>query len=254
MASDFHSPTLSWTLFQVKAWVLQEDWDTLVRQLPEPTSFNVQYDLYRLQNLVTLLELNNPTPEPTFVDVPFDYWAHDYIEMIYQEGYVAGCNLYPHMYCPDHTMNRAESAVFVERGVHGGGYIPADPVTQVFADVPLDQWYAKWANGLWEDGYTAGCDTDPLIYCPLQGHTRTEGSVFFLRMMNGVDYVPPAPVGIFADLAIDWWGTKWAEAAYNEGIIDPCQVEPEMLFCPDNELTRAYAAYMMVKAKGLTLP
>jgi hypothetical protein len=88
----------------------------------------------------------------------------------------------------------------------------------------------------------------------LQGHTRTEGSVFFLRMMNGVDYVPPAPVGIFADMATDWWGTKWAEAAYNAGIIDPCQVEPEMLFCPDYELTRAYAAYMMVLTKGIPLP
>lgn len=51
----YHSPTLAWTMFQVKAWVLQEDWDTLVRQLPEPVSFNSRYDLYRLQNLVTLL-------------------------------------------------------------------------------------------------------------------------------------------------------------------------------------------------------
>ena len=53
----YHSPTLAWTMFQVKAWVLREDWDTLVRQLPEPVSFNGRYDLYRLQNLVTLLSL-----------------------------------------------------------------------------------------------------------------------------------------------------------------------------------------------------
>jgi uncharacterized repeat protein (TIGR01451 family) len=53
----YHSPTLAWTMFQVKAKVLQEDWDTLARQLPEPVSFNSRYDLYRLQNLVTLLEL-----------------------------------------------------------------------------------------------------------------------------------------------------------------------------------------------------
>lgn len=53
----YHSPTLSWTIFQVKAWVLQEDWDTLANQLPLATSFNSKYDLYRLQNLVTLLAL-----------------------------------------------------------------------------------------------------------------------------------------------------------------------------------------------------
>ena len=56
----YHSPTLSWTMFQVKARVLQEDWETLARQLPEPVSFNSRYDLYRLQNLVTLLELAGP--------------------------------------------------------------------------------------------------------------------------------------------------------------------------------------------------
>jgi len=56
----YHSPTLAWTMFQVKARVLQEDWDTLVRQLPEPVSFNSRYDLYRLQNLVALLDSHVP--------------------------------------------------------------------------------------------------------------------------------------------------------------------------------------------------
>lgn len=56
----YTSPTLSWTMFQVKAHILEEDWNTLARQLPEPTSFNAQYDLYRLQNLVTLLDLADP--------------------------------------------------------------------------------------------------------------------------------------------------------------------------------------------------
>ncbi len=56
----YHSPTLSWTMFQVKAWVLQEDWNTLARQLPEPVSFNARYDLYRLDNLATLLALGQP--------------------------------------------------------------------------------------------------------------------------------------------------------------------------------------------------
>jgi uncharacterized repeat protein (TIGR01451 family) len=52
----YHSPTLAWTMFQVKAKVLGEDWETLARQLPEPVSLNTRYDLYRLQNLVTLLD------------------------------------------------------------------------------------------------------------------------------------------------------------------------------------------------------
>jgi uncharacterized repeat protein (TIGR01451 family) len=63
----YHSPTLAWTIFQVKARVLHQDWDTLVRQLPEPVSFNSRYDLYRLQNLVTLLDLyDEPPMEETY--------------------------------------------------------------------------------------------------------------------------------------------------------------------------------------------
>jgi uncharacterized repeat protein (TIGR01451 family) len=56
----YHSPTLSWTLFQVKAQVLQEDWNTLALQLPEPVSFNTLYDLYRLENLITLIDIPGP--------------------------------------------------------------------------------------------------------------------------------------------------------------------------------------------------
>jgi parallel beta-helix repeat protein len=193
-------------------------------------------------------------PAPTFVDVPFSHWAHDEIEALYQAGYVAGCSTDPLMYCPDATMTRAESAVFIERGIHGAGYMPPDPTTEVFNDVPLWEWFAKWATGLWQDGYTAGCGTNPLIYCPLQEHTRTEGTVFFLRMLHGAGYVPPDPVGIFTDVEPGFWGAKWIEAAYNAELIPACQTEHELRFCPDAPLDRAMGAYMMVQAKGLNLP
>jgi len=198
-------------------------------------------------------EYNPGEDVPTFVDVPVDHWAHDYIETLYQNGYVAGCSTEPLMYCPEATMTRAESAVFVERGIHGADYLPGQPTEQIFADVPLTEWYAKWATGLWEDGYTAGCGTDPLIYCPLQGHTRAEGSVFFLRMMYGAEYVPPEPTGFFSDVPIAAWYADWVEAAYNAGIIPACQTEPEILFCPEAPLDRAMAAYMMVQAKGMQI-
>jgi hypothetical protein len=192
--------------------------------------------------------------DQTFTDVSPDHWAYDYIETLYQGGYITGCNTDPLMYCPEATMTRAESAVFVERGVQGADFLPDQPVEQIFYDVPLMEWYAKWATALWNDGYTAGCGTGPLIYCPLQGHTRAEGSVFFLRMMHGMEYVPPEPEGLLADVPIDEWYADWTEAAYIAGIIPACQTEPELLFCPEDALDRAMAAYMMVQAKGLQIP
>jgi hypothetical protein len=72
-------------------------------------------------------------------------------------------------------------------------------------------------------------------------------------MQNGIDYDPPAPSGIFADVPIDYWGARWIEAAYNAGLIPACETSPELLFCPYDVLDRAMAAYMMVQAKGLSL-
>jgi hypothetical protein len=204
-------------------------------------------------NSVVLLVLERSGRVPTFTDVPFNHWAHDHIETLYQAGYIAGCSTAPMKYCPEQSMTRAESAVFIERGVHGADFLPLQPVEQVFSDVPLWEWFAKWSDALWQDGYTAGCGTNPLIYCPLQGHTRAEGSVFFLRMMHGSNFVPPSPAGLFADVPTDTWYADWVEAAYGAGLIPACEKTPDMKFCPDDPLDRAMAAYMMVQAKGLNI-
>ena len=158
------------------------------------------------------------------------------------------------MYCPDDTLTRAESAVFVERGIHGADTLPDQPVEAIFADTPLHEWFAKWSHALWNDGYTAGCGTDPLIYGPFQENTRAEASVCYLRMMQGLEYIPPEPVGLFEDVLMEAWYADWAEAAYNEGIIPACQTEPVLLFCPEEPLDRAMAAYMMVQVKDLEIP
>ena len=196
-----------------------------------------------------------PGPAPAFADVPLDHPYREEIERLYQAGYTAGCNINPLRYCPEQVMNRAESAVFVERGIHAATYDPAAPASQAFADLPLDSWAAKWVNGLWVDQYTAGCGTNPLVYCPWQGHTRAEGCVLYLRMLNGADFDPPQPAGqTFSDVPLDSWYGKWVQAAYDAGLIPPCQTSPELRFCPDAPLSRGLAAFMMVQAKGLTLP
>ena len=210
----------------------------------------------------TATQTATPTATPIFADVPASHWAHDYIEALYLAGYVVGCQATPvRLYCPNNILSRAESAVFVERGQHGAipeaPYTP--PATATFIDVASSFWGFGWIESLWTDGFTAGCSAVPLAYCPDRQHTRAEGSVFFLRIKNGVAYEPPEPVGLFADVPLDrWppepWYAAWVEAAYNEDLLPACQSDP-LTFCPDGPLDRAWAAYMMVQAKGgLPLP
>jgi subtilisin family serine protease len=196
-----------------------------------------------------------PTPTPIFDDVPYTHWANDYIEALYTAGYVVGCSTTPRLYCPERVLNRAESAVFILRGAHGAIAVPpyTPPATPSFADVDPAYWGYGWIESLWTDHYTAGCGTDPLIYCPLRDHTRAEGSVFFLRIMNGVGYTPPTPDYIFSDVAPTDWYAAWVEDAYEKGLLPMCH-STTSAFCPDDTLDRSWAAYMMTQAKGMLLP
>ena len=195
------------------------------------------------------------TPTPIFADVPYGYWAKDYIEALYNAGYVAGCNTSPRQYCPDRNLARSESAVFILRGAHGAIANPPDPTptAPTFADVAPSFWGFGWIESLFAEGYTAGCGTNPLIYCPDRTHTRAEGSVFFLRIKNGVGYTPPAPdrrlQRCLAHRLVCRLGRSGLRRWPAPGLpLDHPAVLPR---CP---LDRAWAAYMMTQAKGMPLP
>ncbi len=201
-------------------------------------------------SMYTVIIVSTGAQSPTFVDVPFDHPYYNCIEFLYQAGYTAGCSVDPLMYCPATILKREDASVFVIRGYKGVDFFPPQPTTQIFDDVPLSRWSVDWITQLWNDKYTAGCSTSPLNYCPARDNSLAEGLVFFLRMMNGPEYVPPDPVGIFDDAQPGEWFTPWVEAGYNAGLIKPCQITPEFLICPNEPLTRAKAAYIMYQAKN----
>ena len=198
--------------------------------------------------------------QSTFADVPFDHELWAYIEALWDGGYTAGCSTGPLMYCPDTVLNRAMSAVFMLRGHLGVGYTPPpEPWETFFDDWSLSDitWAKKWAAGMWQEGLTAGCQTDPLMYCPRRELPRVEASVFGLRMMHGVDYRPPDATGtLFADMTdVDYWGTKWSEQAYRDGLLPECGWQDgKPRYCSDDLINRSWAAYMIVKANNLPLP
>jgi hypothetical protein len=73
-------------------------------------------------------------------------------------------------------------------------------------------------------------------------------------MKNGQGYEPPVAEHIFSDIPPNTWYERWVEQAYREGLLIPCQVEPELHACAEEAIQRAMAAYMMVQAKGLQTP
>jgi glucose/arabinose dehydrogenase len=196
----------------------------------------------------------------TFFDVPTSnpYW--DDVETLYANGLTAGCSLTPLNFCPDQIMDRAQSAVFTLRGNYGTGYTPPPAPWDSFADDwSPGTWAEKWAEGMYNAGLTAGCSTNPLLYCPWDQTPRVQAAIFGLRLKYGNSYVPPEATGtVFFDMTdTAYFGTKWAEQAYADGLLPNCGIDigsGKPLFCPNDLVSRGLAAYMIVRAKNLTTP
>jgi hypothetical protein len=184
-----------------------------------------------------------------FADVPFDYWARDFIERLYSAGITGGCALNPLRYCPEAPVTRAQMAVFLERGVHGSSYTPpAVGDSTGFGDVANDYWAAAWIKQLSADGITSGCGSGN--YCPESPVTRAQMAVFLLRSKYGAFYAPPA-VGDatgFMDVSSTYWAGAWIKQLVTEGITAGCG---NGNYCPEAPVTRAQMAVFLVRAFNL---
>jgi hypothetical protein len=195
----------------------------------------------------------DPYPlEPSiFFDVQPDHWAFSYIETLVATGITSGCNLpkdRPENYCDDDVVTRAQMAVFLERGIHGSGFVP-DPATgNVFDDVAANDFAARYIEQLYADGITRGCAGNN--YCPKDSVTRAQMAVFLLRAKYGSGYSPPPASGVFDDVDLAYWAVHWIEQLAAEGITSGCD-DSGKKYCPENSVTRAQMAVFLVRTFGL---
>ena len=113
--------------------------------------------------------------------------------------------------------------------------IPLTPY-QSFTDVPTS--HPKWQSveSIYSAGITGGCLANPLRFCPDNPLTRAQVAVLLLRANYGASYVPPTPVGIFADVPMNHWAARWIEQFYRDGITAGCGINP-LRYCPDQNVT-----------------
>jgi subtilisin family serine protease len=152
----------------------------------DPPTYCPGQNVSRAQMAVFLLrsihgpDYGPPPATGTFADVPPGAFAAAWIDELFAEGIVTGCATDPLRYCPGQAVTRAQMAVLLLRAKHGGAHVPP-PATGIFADVPAADPLAPWIEQLYNDGFTSGCGTGPLRYCPGQIVTRAEMAVFLVR-------------------------------------------------------------------------
>jgi len=118
-----------------------------------------------------------------------------------------------------------------------------------FGDVPFSHPYSSSIEILYANGYTGGCSTTPLNFCPDVSMSRAQAAVFMLRGNYGSSYTPPTVQHIFADnWANSSWGESWAEGMYKVGLTAGCSPSP-LKFCPDEILTNVQVAVFGLRLK-----
>jgi hypothetical protein len=141
-----------------------------------------------------------------------------------------------------------------------GGEADAAQAEGFFLDVDEGFWAYSYISDLFDDGYVAGCSTEPLLYCAGMGMNRAEGSVFVVRGDQGADFLPLEPsVPPFADVPLHEWFAKWVNELKESGFTSGCGTndQGEEIFCPYDIHTRAEAAvffYRMVKGQDIVPP
>ncbi|MDE0138256.1 MAG: D-alanyl-D-alanine carboxypeptidase [bacterium] len=113
-----------------------------------------------------------------FADVDTDDWWLPYVERLAELRITAGCAVQPFRFCPDRAVSREEMASFLKRAF---ALDPAPPAG--FRDTGGSVHKAA-IDALWAAGITAGCQTNPPLYCPSRLVTRAEMATFLARSLR----------------------------------------------------------------------
>ncbi len=178
-----------------------------------------------------------------FLDVPAGYWADANINAVAAAKITSGCG--SGNFCPEDVMTRGVMAPWLLLGRYGSLYSPP-PCVGIFADVPCETTpNADYIEDLYNKGITAGCHTDPPMYCPEAAVSRAQMAVFLVKAKEAQGYTPPPCTGLFTDVACPGgFAVNWIEELYRRGITAGCGSD---LFCPDASTTRAQEAVFVRK-------
>jgi hypothetical protein len=185
----------------------------------------------------------------SFPDVTTSNQFYKFVENLFHNGVTGGCA--GGNYCPTNPVTRAQMAVFLLKGEHGGGYTPPSCSSTMFTDVPCPGGaFVDWINQLATEGITGGCGSGN--YCPGNSVTRGQMAVFLLKGEHGGAYVPPAcSATVFTDVPCpSAQFVNFINQLAAEQITGGCGGGN---YCPAASVNRGQMSAFLVKTFGLIL-
>jgi hypothetical protein len=175
-----------------------------------------------------------PTAEPpattqgSYTDLSPDHEAFAAAEALRERGALWGCA--PDVFCPGSDLVRDQMANLVATLEEQSVSLPSSPL---FDDVASTHWAYEAVQELGARQITVGCGNGD--YCPDLYVSRATFAVY-LRRAFGLSAQTPSS---FDDVSSSHWAGSSIEAAYQAGLIEPCEGDS---YCPDQPITRGDAA------------
>ena len=217
----------------------------------------------------------------SFLDVPRSYPFYKKIETIFHNLITVGCT--PTDYCPTDKVPRSQMAIFIARGLAGGGqnvppsgtwngqpYNCSGGGASLFGDVLPTDIFCKSVHYIAVQNVTSGCA--PALYCPSQNITRAETAIFIAKAIVApggggavpVTYGPDPITGFsyscdagspslhFTDVSVTDTFCKHVHFLWAKGVISGCSGSPD-LYCPTLRVGRDEMAKFLSNAFNLSL-
>jgi len=138
------------------------------------------------------------------------------------------------------TLNKSANAVSNYRAT-------TVPITASFSDVSLADPQFGFIEFMYQAGFTNGCATGPLRYCPNNLVTRGEMAAFLERSKRGANFSRTPTGTVFTDVNVATPFAGVIEQLFADGITSGCGAGPT--YCPTASVTRAQMAKFLLKAR-----
>jgi hypothetical protein len=136
----------------------------------------------------------------------------------------------------------------------GSGRADAVNATLLFVDVHDDNPFRLHIEAIAKAGVTAGCATNPALYCPADPVTRGQMAVFLLRADEGPSFAPPPCTSpLFGDVPCSHPFAAWINELARRNITAGCGAGN---YCPQSSVSRQEMAVFLIRAAspGFTPP
>ena len=156
------------------------------------------------------------------------------LEALSAAGILAGTECGIGLICPDRPLRRWEMAVWLTRALDGEE--PDAVSSSSFEDVDASEWWAPHIERFADLGITAGCSSDPPLFCPNGELNRGQMAVFLKIAFK----LPDAPSSGFTDIE-GHYARSAIDAIKAAGVTAGCTTEP-LRYCPTGTVSRGQMA------------